>query len=90
MRLEKLDLIEWGWHRIGDPTKPKGGLLWGNPEWPGFWVVYDEFEGQATVFHRYSNEVSDEYRTIKGIYFYMSRNKDYKHEWEDNTGENHT
>lgn len=31
-RIEKIDLLEWGWHKIGDPSKPKGGLLWGNPE----------------------------------------------------------
>ena len=83
MRLEKLDLIEWGWHKVGDPTKPKGGILWGNPEWPQFYLLYDEFEGWASVVHRYAKGGSDEYRTIRGIYTHMNIHKDYKHEWED-------
>ena len=34
-RLEKIDLLEWGWHKIGDPSKPKT-FLWGfisNKKW---------------------------------------------------------
>lgn len=83
MRLEKLDLIEWGWHKIGDPTKPKSGFLWGNPEWPEFWVLYDELEGNASVLHRYSKAASDVYSTIRQIYSYMNLSKGYEHEWDD-------
>ena len=82
MRLEKLDLIEWGWHKIGSPTTPKS-VLWGNPEWPQFFLLYDESEGQVNVVHRYATTMSDEYRTINSIYTYMTTHKGYKHEWED-------
>ena len=39
---------------IGDPTKPKGGMLWGNSDWPEFNLLYDELEGWASVFHSYA------------------------------------
>lgn len=84
MRLEKLDLIEWGWHKTGDPTKPVyGNAFWANPEWPQFYVVYDEFEGNAAVLYRYAKGGSDFYEHIESIYRFMNIHKDYKHEWED-------
>lgn len=81
MRLEKIDLLEWGWHKAGDPTKPKGGVLWSNPELPDFNVAYDELEGCACVLYRYAKGGSDFYTNINKLYTFMNLNKDYKHEW---------
>ena len=82
-RIEKIDLLEWGWHKIGDPSKPKSGMLWGNPEWPQFYLIYDEEEGNASVLHRYAKDGSNDYTFIEGIYRYMNLYKDYEHEWDD-------
>ncbi len=82
-RLEKIDLLEWGWHKVGDPSKPKDGILWGNQDWPQFYLIYDELDGRASVLHRYANGESDKYTFIEEIYRYMNIYKDYKHEWDD-------
>ena len=82
-RIGKLTLLEWGWHKIGDPSKPKSGFLWGNSEWPQFYLMYDEDEGTASVIHRYAKNGSDDYTFIEGIYRYMNLYKDYEHEWDD-------
>lgn len=81
--IEKIDLLEWGWHKVGDPTKPKGGLLWGNPEWNDFWVAYDEFEHKAFVLYRYARGGSDECEQLNQIYAFMNTHNDYEHEWND-------
>ena len=83
MRIEKIDLLEWGWHKVGDPSKPKSGLLWGNPDWPEFYIIYDEDEGTASVLHRYAKGGSDDYKHVQGLYTYMNTHKGYEHEWED-------
>ena len=83
MRLEKIDLLEWGWHKVGDPSKPKNGFLWGNDAWPEFYIVYDELEGNASVIHRYAKGGSGDYTYIEGLYVYMNIHKGYEHEWED-------
>lgn len=82
-RIEKIDLLEWGWYKVGDPSKPKSGILWGNPNWPQFYLIYEELEGWVCVIHRYAKGGSDEYRFIEGIYRYMNTHKDYEHEWDD-------
>ena len=81
-RIEKIDLLEWGWHKIGDPSKPKA-FLWGNPDWPDFYLMYDELEGWAAVVYRYARGGSDECTFIEAIYRYMNTHKDYEHEWDD-------
>ena len=82
-RLEKIDLLEWGWHKVGDPSKPKGGILWGHPDWPQFYLIYDELDGWASVIHRYAKGGSDEYTYMAAIYTYMNIYKNYVHEWDD-------
>lgn len=80
MKLEKNDLLEWGWHKTGDPSKPKGGFLWVNPDYPEFYVMYDELEGCAYVLYRYAKGGSDAYNSIVEIYRFMDIHKGYKHE----------
>jgi len=79
MRLEKIDLLEWGWHKTGDPSKPKGGFLWVNPDYPDFYIMYDELEGCAYVLYRYAKGGSEAYNTIVEIYRFMDINKEYIH-----------
>ena len=83
MKLEKIDLLEWGWHKIGDPSKSKGGFLWENPDCPGFYLVYEELEGCAYVLYKYAKGGSDAYTTVAELYRFMDIHKGYKHEWEN-------
>ena len=82
-RLEKIDLLEWGWHKVGDPSKPKSGILWGNIYWPQFYLTYNEIDGRVSVVHRYAKTISDDYTFLEEIYRYLNIHKDYEHEWDD-------
>lgn len=81
MGIEKIDLLEYGWHKTGDPTQPKG-FLWENPERPDFYIVYDELDKWACVLYKYAKGSSRECETLEELYTFMNLNKDYEHEWE--------